>query len=210
MGKLEIGDAISKGWDIYKGNFGLVFLASLIVSLIAGVSCNICLGPLLCGFFMVLARLARNSEPRPAVGDVFKGFNKFLHSFLLLFLSGIGIFIINCILMIIPIIGWVLLFVLAWVYGPLIMWALMLVANRDMKWTEALGLVIKSTFNGSFMMPILLGILAGIIGGVGVVLCGIGILFTIPLSFCIYAAAYEQVFGGEGNGGAPVEPEVVS
>ena len=62
-------------------------------------------------------------------------------------------------------------------------------------------------------MPILLGILAGIIGGAGIVACGIGILFTMPLAVCIYAAAYEQVFGGEGGAAsaeAPAEPEAVA
>jgi hypothetical protein len=51
-------------------------------------------------------------------------------------------------------------------------------------------------------MPILLGILAGLVGASGIVLCGVGLIFTLPLAFCIYAAAYEQVFGAE--------PEVAS
>ena len=58
-------------------------------------------------------------------------------------------------------------------------------------------------------MPIVLGIVAGFVGGLGVVLCGIGLIFTLPFSLCVYAAAYEQVFGDE-SAAAPVEAEVVS
>ena len=213
MGTVKIGDAISEGWNIYKGNFGLVFLGCLITWLVSAVSCNICIGPLLCGMFMMLARIVKKSEPKPSVGDVFKGFDKFLPAFLLVLVCGICYFVLQCILLMIPVVGWILLLIVAFAYGPILTWALMLVANRDMKWTEAVGFVLKSTFNGNFTMPIVLGILAGIIGGVGIIACGIGILFTMPLVFCIYAVAYEQVFGGEGGAGsaeAPVEPEVVA
>ena len=213
MGTVKIGDAISEGWDIYKGNFGLVFLGCLITWLVSAVSCNICIGPLLCGMFMMLARIVKKSEPKPAVGDVFKGFDKFLPAFLLVLVCGICYFVLQCILLMIPVIGWILLLIVAFVYGPILTWSLMLIANRGMKWTEAVGFVLKSTFNGKFTMPILLGILAGIIGGAGIVACGIGVLFTLPLAVCIYAAAYEQVFGGEGGAAsaeAPAEPEAVA
>ena len=213
MGTVKIGDAISEGWNIYKGNFGLVFLGCLITWLVSAVSCNICIGPLFCGMFMMLARIVKKSEPKPSVGDVFKGFDKFLPAFLLVLVCGICYFVLQCILLMIPVVGWILLLIVAFAYGPILTWALMLVANRDMKWTEAVGFVLKSTFNGNFTMPIVLGILAGIIGGAGIVVCGIGLLFTMPLALCIYAAAYEQVFGGEGGAGsaeAPVDPEVVA
>ena len=213
MGTVKIGDAISEGWNIYKGNFGLVFLGCLITWLVSAVSCNICIGPLLCGMFMMLARIVKKSEPKPEVGDVFKGFDKFLPAFLLFIVCGICYFVLQCILLMIPVIGWILLLIVAFVYGPILIWSLMLIANRGMKWTEAVGFVLKSTFNGKFTMPILLGILAGIIGGAGIIACGIGVLFTMPLAVCIYAAAYEQVFGGEGgtaSAEAPVEPEVVA
>ena len=213
MGTVKIGDAISEGWNIYKGNFGLVFLGCLITWLVSAVSCNICIGPLICGMFMMLARIVKKSEPKPEVGDVFKGFDKFLPAFLLVLVCGICYFVLQCILLMIPVVGWILLLIVAFAYGPILTWALMLVANRDMKWTEAVGFVLKSTFNGNFTMPIVLGILAGIIGGAGIVACGLGLLFTMPLALCIYAAAYEQVFGGEGCAGsaeAPVDPEVVA
>jgi len=213
MGTVKIGDAISEGWNIYKGNFGLVFLGCLITWLVSAVSCNICIGPLFFGIFMMLARIVKKSEPKPEVGDVFKGFDKFLPAFLLVLVCGICYFVLQCILLMIPVVGWILLLIVAFAYGPILTWALMLVANRDMKWTEAVGFVLKSTFNGNFTMPIVLGILAGIIGGAGIVVCGVGLLFTMPLALCIYAAAYEQVFGGEGGAGsaeAPVDPEVVA
>jgi len=204
MKKVAIGDAISAGWEIYKTNFGLVFLATLLALLLSGVSCGILAGPMSAGLFMVLMRLVRKGDPKPAVGDIFKGFDKFLPTFLLILICGICYQILIALLMLIPIVGWIVAILLMIVYGPIITWALMLVADRNMKWTEAIGLVLKSTFNGAFTMPLLLGVVAGLIGALGAVACGIGVLFTLPLTSCIYAAGYEQAFGADAA--APVAP----
>ena len=210
MGDLKIGDAFSEGWNIYKDNMGTCILATLLAALIGAVSCGICAGPLFAGLFMMLRRLAKKSDPKPAVGDLFKGFDLFLPAFLLYFVCGLCYFVIQTVLFVIPIVGWIVAMLVAFAYGPMLVWSLMLVANRGMKWTEAVGFVLKQTLNGKFLLPILLGILAGLAGGIGAMLCGIGLIFTMPYTFCVYAAAYEQVFGNEGNAEPPVEPEVVS
>lgn len=210
MGNLEIGEAFSKGWEIYKNNMLVCILATLVAGIVGGVTLGICSGPLLAGLFMMLRRMAKKSEPKPTVGDVFKGFDFFLPAFLLSLVCGICYFVAQVVLMMIPVVGWIALIVLALAYGPMVTWSMMLVANRGMKWTEAVGLVVKQTFGGKFTMPILLGVLAGIVGGIGMAICGVGILFTLPFSFCVYAAAYEQVFGNEGAPAAPAEPEVVA
>ena len=42
---------------------------------------------------------------------------------------------------------------------------------------------------------LLLQFLAGLIGGLGVYFCYVGLLFTMPISFTIVAAAYEDRLG---------------
>ena len=209
MGNVDIGKAFGEGWNMFKENMGVCILSVLVAGIVSGVTFGICAGPLTCGVYMILRRLAKKSEPKPTVGDVFKGFDLFLQAFLLLFICGIVYCVAQVVLMLIPVVGWLVLMLLCFVYGPVITWSLMLVANRGMKWNEAVGLVLKSTFGGKFTMPIVLGIVAGFVGGLGVILCGIGLIFTLPFSLCVYAAAYEQVFGDE-SAAAPVEAEVVS
>lgn len=197
MNEVKIGDSFSEGWKLYKDNMGICTLATLVAMLVSGVSCGICGGPLICGLFMILRRLIKKDDTKPTVGDVFKGFDVFLQAFLLCLIAGIGYFLVQVILAFIPIIGMLASFVLAWIYGPILIWSLMIVADRRVSWSEAIGLVLKETFNGKFTSPILLGILAGLIGGAGFILCGIGIFFTLPLAYCMYAVAYEQMFGSK-------------
>lgn len=46
-----------------------------------------------------------------------------------------------------------------------------------------------------FWERLLLVVLGGIIGGLGVYICYVGVIFTMPLNFMIIAAAYEDEFG---------------
>ena len=208
MNKLKIGDAVCLGWNLYKDNMGLCTLATLVCMLVNGVSCGICGGPLVCGTFMILQRLIKKSEPHPTVGDVFKGFDVFLHSFLLVLISGVGVFLLHLLLGVIPVVGWIVSVALSLVYTPILFWSLMLIANRNMKWADAIGFVLKELFNGNFTAPVVLGIIAGFICGAGCMLCGIGVIFTMPLSYCIYAAAYELLFSPV-SVSAPQEAELV-
>jgi hypothetical protein len=48
-----------------------------------------------------------------------------------------------------------------------------------------------------------MGIVAGVIGGLGVILVGIGLLFTLPYAFAVIAHLYGQ-FSQRTQGAAPV------
>ena len=77
-GTTSIGSAFNKGLQIYKENFALVFLGSLLSTLITFFTCGICGGPMWCGFIGILLALLRNQNPKPQLGDLFNGFQKFL------------------------------------------------------------------------------------------------------------------------------------
>ena len=45
-------------------------------------------------------------------------------------------------------------------------------------------------------------VVASLIGGAGAVVCGIGMIVTMPISWCLYAVAYRELTG---SGRAPAE-----
>ena len=95
--ELDIGGCISRGWELFKNNFGLLFVGVLIYFLIEGavvvlgmipligtlisIANLFIVGPLMGGLFYLFIQAIRH---QPAgVGDVFAGFRKaFLHLFL--------------------------------------------------------------------------------------------------------------------------------
>ena len=207
MKQVEIGEAVQAGWKLYTKHLGFILGVSIAGGLLTCATCAILAGPLMVGTFMILSRLLKGSTPPPAFGDLFGGFGKFLDSFLLILVCGIALQVLNAVLMLIPILGWLAALLLGIVSGPILTWSLLLITHRGMTWTQAVGLTVKETFNGRFTTQILAGVVAGLLGLLGVLLCGFGMLLTFPLSFCIYAAAYEQAFGAEEGTEPPALPE---
>jgi len=88
--ELDIAGCFSRGWELVKGNMGLLFVSPLIyllIQLVAGALGNIpfigplfslanflCTGPLLGGIFYLFIRVNRN-EPAE-LGDMFMGFRQ--------------------------------------------------------------------------------------------------------------------------------------
>jgi uncharacterized membrane protein len=61
--------------------------------------------------------------------------------------------------------------------------------------------IVKSNFWPFFG----LSAIAGIIGSIGAIACGIGVVITIPIQGCILAVAYREVFGGSDYRGRMTE-----
>ena len=101
---LEIGGCISRGFELLKNHFGVVFVATLLFAVIEGLIAGfgaipfvgplfsianlIIAGPLLGGLFYVFIQTIRQQPT--GVGDVFAGFRKqFVHLFLGKIVSGL-------------------------------------------------------------------------------------------------------------------------
>ena len=96
--KLDIGGCISRGWNLFKNNFGLLFVGVLIYLLIEGAIAGlgiipfigllfsianlVIVGPLIGGVFYVFIQTIRDQPA--SVSDVFAGFRK---AFVQLFLG---------------------------------------------------------------------------------------------------------------------------
>ena len=197
MNKIQVkfGDWIEGGFNLYKANFGTLVLASIFVVAIGAVTAGLLAGPMLAGLALVTLQLFDRKEPKPEAGKVFKGFDYFLQSFLFIVVWGIGILIGSVVLGIIPAIGQLASIAFVYAAQAFLMFGMFLIVDRQMDWLpasmESIN-VVKTNFWPFFG----LSALAGIIGSIGAIACGIGVVFTIPIQGCILAVAYRDVFTG--------------
>ena len=191
---ISIESAFSDGWAIFKAHMGSAIGAVFLALLIGSLTCGICIPPLMCGVFMLADCWLTKRNPAAGAGSVFDGFQVFLPSFCAALLLNLGLYILCAVLMIVPIVGPLASMAVSVIGAPLSVWVLVIVANRRIPCMKAIGLVLDATFHGKFWMPILVGLLANIVAAAGSLVCGIGFLFTLPLAYCIYAAAYRQLF----------------
>lgn len=191
---IKVGDCFGLGWSIFKEHMGSAIGASLLVMLIGGVTCGICYPAMLGGFFLLADAWITKRQPAPGAGDVFKGFSYFLPSLVAVFLIGFLGSLISLVLFIIPLLGPVLYYAVNVIEGVLVYWVVMVVVNQRISGWKALCLVLGETFHNRFWKPILVGFLANLLMGAGALVCGIGIIFTIPFGLCVYAAAYRKLF----------------
>jgi hypothetical protein len=205
----DIGGYLSRGWELFKRNVGgfigfalllgminigfMVFTAivdptagdpeqppSAIASLLNGISTIISI-PLQAGFYIVAFKLVKQ---RPTTfGDFFRGFNYFLQLFLASLVSGIFI-ILGFLLLIIPGIY------LAVAYS----FVIPLIIERKMEFWQAME-TSRKVITKQWFAFLGLGFLMFFINLAGAIACGLGLLITIPLTYCTYTAAYEAILG---------------
>ena len=200
MNKVQVkfGEWIEGGFNLYKANFGTLVLASIFVVVISAITVGLLAGPMLAGLAVMTLQLLERKEPPPEAGKVFKGFDYFLQSFLFVVVWGIGILIGSLILGAIPVIGQLASIAFVYAAQAFLMFGMFLIVDRQMDWlpasTESINIV-KTNFWPFFG----LSAVAGIIGSIGAIACGIGVVFTIPIQGCILAVAYREVFGAREN-----------
>jgi len=191
---VKISQYIDSGWKTFKKNpvgfagFTLVFF--LINVAIAKVSQSVTLeafisllisAPLNAGFLIVVFKLLKNRAT--TFGDFFRGFNNYLPLFLVSLVSSMVIGI-GLLLLLIP--G--LYLAVAYIF------ALPLVLEKKMSFWDGMELSRKLiskqwfSFLGFALVLILLNL-------AGVLLLGVGLLVTIPISTCALAAAYADIVG---------------
>jgi uncharacterized membrane protein len=198
--EVKIGEWISKGFDLYKDNLGLLIVAGLLVGVLSAVTVGILAGPLLAGLTMMVLALLDKKEPQPQAGDVFKGFSVFLNAFLFVIVYLVVLAVGSLVLNLLPCVGQLLGLAYNLLLGALVMFSIFLIADRQMAFwpavTESVNMV-KTNF-----WPFLaLYVVASVIGALGIIACGIGVLATFPITVCILAVAFREA----GAAGTPTE-----
>jgi uncharacterized membrane protein len=202
--EVKFGEWLGKGFDLFKENIGPLILISLVAQLLAGVSAGILAGPMMAGLALVTLKLVDGKE-KPELSTLFEGFNYFLQSFLFVLVWSAIMFVaylvgvLTCGI-IVPLVSVAGLFI-----GALIMFAPFLIVEKKLAfWPASMGSmdIVKPN-----IWP-LLGyfLVASIIGSAGSAVCGIGVIVTMPIAWCMYAVAYRALTGGGGPAAMPPAP----
>ena len=185
----DAGKYIRKGWEILQKDMGIFIGYTVIMLLITAVSTLIPVasllvsGPLIAGFYIVAHKM--NKGEAYEFGTFFQGFNFFVPLLLYTLIAGIFIFL-GFLALIIP--G--IYLAVAYSFGPLFIvfgrmefWDGMEFSRKliTKKWWNILG----------FLLVLALINIAGLLAFL------VGIIFTIPLTYCAIYAAFEDIVGTE-------------
>jgi zinc-ribbon domain len=189
---ISLGDWLSGGWQVYKENWALMSVATLLGFLLSAVTVGILAGPLLMGMFRMAFKTMRGE--RPEIGDLFRWDGRFIQAFLtgLIFaavhfaLGGLGNnspFFSLLSVAATPLLSVMLGFTMS------------LIIERGLDVAQAINQVAKLVFSRDAFMWWVVGLVLAAITGGGLIACGIGVLVTVPWMISASAVAYKDVYG---------------
>ena len=192
---VKFGEWIEKGFNLYKENFGILVLVSLIAVIVSAITVGVLAGPMAAGVLLIVFQLHDRKEPKPEVGTLLKGFDFFLNSFLFFIVWGVAIFVVSLILGLVPCIGQVASLFVVFVAHALLMFGMFLIVDRNMEFWPA-SVESFNMVKRNFWPFLGFSIVSNLIGSIGAVACGIGVVFTLPIQICILMVAYREIFDG--------------
>ena len=221
---VNIGGFIGRGAELFQSNLGL-FVGFAVISIVINVGLAfipiigslvslVIGGPLNGGYFIAAFKLGKR---QPIVfGDFFKGFQNayFLQLFLVTLVPslliglcfvpmGVGIFLTvltagggepNPVMLILGLILGLAGLAVGIYLGVSYVFAVPLVVGKKLEFWPAMEFS-RQLVGKQWLSFLGFAIVLGLINFVGALLFGIGLLFTLPLSFCAIAAAYESIIG---------------
>ncbi|MFA4906366.1 MAG: hypothetical protein WC645_07675 [Candidatus Margulisiibacteriota bacterium] len=189
---MDIGKAFTDSFNIYIKNFIIILLASIVSSILGFLICP------LVGFQMMFVKAKRGGAI--AFNDVFAPFSKFIN----IALGAAWIAILLALTFVPSVIcfylGWNLVgsllavaaILLAIYLGVSWMFALLLIYDKGLSVNQGLKASRELVAKNNFWMHLVLVILAGIVGGLGNILWGVGAILTMPVGIGAIAAVYAE------------------
>jgi hypothetical protein len=215
--EVDIGDCLSRGWALFKANFGVCVGATFLVMLcnqaagfipIIGIFLSLAVqGPLMGGLYNFFLKLIRGESP--GIGEAFsgfsKGFGRLCGSFLLMCVL-VYLWFVPAVVYAVVLNGnsaqfgpifWilVLLGLVGGVYlGVGFIFGLPLAADLELGPWDSLRVSRRVVSKRWFSMFGLVFV-AGLLSALGILGCIIGIIFTMPFFYAVTLQAYEDIFG---------------
>jgi uncharacterized membrane protein len=189
------GKWVGMGWQIFKQDAGNFVLITLVALGLAAVGNFVVAGPLLAGQFIAARR--RMLEGRTDLMDLFAGFNLFVDALLIYILSTI-FELFSLALCIVPI------FIVAAMY----LFPYLFLVDRGLSFWDAMEssrrLVMQDLLGHIWFLVLLV-----LVNLLGLLLFGVGLLVTIPVSVAAIAAAYQENVGFQHRPPEPARPVII-
>ena len=206
-------ECFKEGWELIKSDYWLLFAISIVGALIGGFSMYILFGAMLCGIY--LSFLRKIDTGTVSFDDLWKGFSYFLPGFLVMLLFIIPMIIIYGIIYVPFILQIVMgsamssdemmqmlfgalaidsvLAVIMVCFHTLLIFAFPLIVDKNMSAIQAVKTSVSAVWQN---LSGVVGIIAVQIGLsiLGMLTCGIGIYFLMPIMLAGFAVAYRKVF----------------
>ncbi len=181
--KLSIENVLQTGFNLLRkapSEFILFSLLGLLVfsNPLTGILLG---GPITASYLHLAHQVSRNRKIGP--GDFFRGFDQFV-PLIKLNLLILAVFFLGLLMLIIP--GFY--FAVSYIFAHLFVWF------YDVEPTEAIRLS-RKTVSGNFRQILLLCLVLAGINLLGLLAFGVGILLTMPFSFCVLYAAFDDIIG---------------
>jgi uncharacterized membrane protein len=175
------GRWLGMGWGIIRDDIGNFILLSVVALALSTVGSFLVGGPLIAGMFLAVRR--RMLEGRTDLMDLFAGFNHFIDAFL-----------IHIIVAIFCLVGLVLCVFPAFIVVAFYLFAYLFMLDRKLAFWDAMEssrrLVLQDLLG--YLLFVILLILVNFLG---LLLLGVGLLVTFPVSIAAIAVAYQEMVG---------------
>ncbi len=176
MNPPPIGEALTVGWEKFKENMVptiVAMLCAMLLGLIPVVGGFLALP----GICLVSLKVLRGQLPEPR--DGFVGFTQPMDNIVL------GLF---------QILGLIACCIGVYVTQAIFVPGTFLIVDKSMTWSDAKDRCMEQ-IKPNWVAWTIFFFVVGLVGGLGSILCGIGILFTLPIATIALAYAYEQTLG---------------
>lgn len=174
-----ISETLSRSWDVFKEDFVLYLLATLVAFLVGTVTLGLLAAPMAIGVIMIVKRKIAG-DTSVAVGDIFQGFGKLVPALLASIVIAIGV-ALGTVLLVLP--GLFVAFVTAYTFHVM--------AYEDAGMVESIQRSIRLTLDNALFALVIL-VIAGVINSIGAAVA-IGGLVTAPFSVVMLTVAYEEM-----------------
>lgn len=213
VGQITPVECYKQGWELIKSDYWLLFAIGLVGALIGGISMYILLGAMACGIFICF--LQKIDTGTVSFENLWKGFDYFKPSFIVILVIVVPMIFIYA-LMYAP-------FVLAMAMGSklsesemmgilvgalaidsvillvmvcfhtLLMFSFPLIVDRNLSGIEAMKTSAKAVWKNLGGVVGIIGVYFGLVI-LGMLTCGIGMYFLMPIMIAGFTVAYRQVF----------------
>ena len=209
-GDFDLGRTVQDGFERTKLYLGPALAVLLLGGLLMALATVTVIGYFLAvpvlGWGMVKFFLNMQDQRQPSLNDLFAGFSNYgavLGRMLLVTLIYVGLVLLSESLVFVGqfmkstpliVVGYVIYLTFFALVLSRLYFAFFFVVDRDMPAVEALSASWRAT-EGKTLKMFSLAILAGLISMSGLIGLCVGVLFTVPMSYVMYASAYRQVAG---------------